>query len=157
MFNLPTKCPGMSTYTQHVVCTGVKAHLRKKFPQAKSHHVHACLRCQMVGKKIKRTDLCRCQGFRCFSLRDHEIVVAFNDTITYHHRDYGFKASTNIESVMRSSRIAATAGRTTSTMSAILPITLQGRLAPFLLKLLQAKLEHEAKPNLIRRYRDPDV
>ena len=58
---------------------------------------------------------------------------------------------------MRSSRIAATAGRTTSTMSAILLITLQGRLAPFLLKLLQAELEHEAKPDLIRRCRDPDI
>jgi len=44
-----------------------------------------------------------------------------------------------------------------STTSAILLITLQGRLAPFLLKLLQAELEHEAKPNLIRRHRDPDV
>jgi hypothetical protein len=36
-------------------------------------------------------------------------------------------------------------------------ITLQGQLAPFLLKLLQVELEHEAKPDLIRRRRDPDV
>jgi len=63
MFNLPTKHPGMTTYKQHVVCTGVKAHLRKNFPQAKSHDFHACLRCQMVGKKrAKQTDLCRFQG-----------------------------------------------------------------------------------------------
>ena len=62
-FNLPTKHPGMTTYTQHVVCTGVKAHLQKNFPHAKSHHVHACLRCQKLGeKKTKRTDLCRFQG-----------------------------------------------------------------------------------------------
>jgi hypothetical protein len=62
-----------------------------------------------------------------------------------------------MQSVLRSSHIAATAGRNTSITSAILLITLQGRLAPFLLKLLQAELEHEAKPNLIRRRRDPDV
>jgi hypothetical protein len=62
-----------------------------------------------------------------------------------------------VQSVLQSSRITATAGRNTSTTSAILLITLQGRLAPFLLKLLQAELGHEANPDLIRRRRDPDV
>jgi hypothetical protein len=38
-----------------------------------------------------------------------------------------------------------------------LPITLQGRIAPFLLKSLQAELEHETKPDLVRCRRDPDV
>jgi hypothetical protein len=54
----------MTTYTQHVVCTGVKAHLRKIFPEANSHPAHGCLLCQMLGEKgTKRTsDLRRFQG-----------------------------------------------------------------------------------------------
>jgi hypothetical protein len=96
----PPKHSGMTTYTQHVVCTGMKAQLRKIFPEANSHHAHACLRCQLLGKKrTKPTDLCRFQGrlvemtsptlsnlcqlsslgFRHFSLQDREIVVAFDD------------------------------------------------------------------------------
>jgi hypothetical protein len=35
--------------------------------------------------------------------------------------------------------------------------TIQSEIAPFLLSLLQAEVEHEAQPDLIRRHRHPDV
>jgi hypothetical protein len=64
LFDVLGMCLGMATYSQSVVCTGVKTRLRKLFPEAHSHYVPLCLRCQMPGKKNKKkqTELCRFQG-----------------------------------------------------------------------------------------------
>ena len=55
------KCLGMATHSQSVVCTGVRTRLRKLFPEADSHYMSLCLRCQMPGIK-KQTEMCRFQG-----------------------------------------------------------------------------------------------
>jgi len=50
----------MTTYKQHIVCTGVKSRLQTLFPGAQSHHAYSCLRCQK--KEKNQTDLCRFKG-----------------------------------------------------------------------------------------------
>ncbi|KIM72430.1 hypothetical protein PILCRDRAFT_741100 [Piloderma croceum F 1598] len=79
----------MTIYTQTVVCTGVKNHLKREFPYANSssYSVSLCVRCggsdktdkkQKRGKR-KKLDLCRFRYFREFSLEGNNIVITFCD------------------------------------------------------------------------------
>jgi len=98
---------------------------------------------------------CSSLGFRRFSLQDRQIVVTFTP-------DDAAKAATSILPPIwnRPCDLATLQHLQVDSLVlclSILPIILQGRIAPFLLTLLQAELEHETKPDLIRCRRDPDV
>jgi len=96
-------------------------------------------------------------GFRRFSLQDQHIVVTFAP-------DDAAKAATATSMLPpiwnRSCNLATLRDLQVDSLVlclSILPIILQGRIAPFLLTLLQAELEHETKPDLIRCRQDPNV
>jgi hypothetical protein len=70
-----------------------------------------------------------------------------------------FRSPTHVESALRPGHVAAIAGKIAQHVCqfVVLIIALQSRISPFLLTLLQAELEHEAMPDLVRRRRDPNV
>jgi len=183
-YNLPSFLDAaVMVYTQKVVCTGVKNHLRKEFPQADPYCVPLCVRCGDSNKKNKKDkkqkqgrrqmDLCRFQGvlqsmiptwriilsntcqidFRQFSLQGNNIIITFCDVER--------PSTAQLPPIWNRPCDSATllGLQVSSILWAGLHFsTLQKQeLVGFLLPVMEAELLHEGKPDMIRRHRHVDL